>query len=408
MFYDNELLFLQKMLNKCHLQTLTVNADEIIDERIDYGLRKLFSNYSYNETFFDFFPEMKPNTIYHVTDVFLCHYIFFFLPFCEEKKIYIIGPYINADISAEQVLEQSEKMGISPKMSSRLEVFYASLPVIKEESHIFAMVSTFAEFLWNGNDNYESADITRTDSAAFIPAILEPKQNADDNTLNIQMMENRYNYENELISAVSQGNIHKAEQMISSFSVLAFEKRIPDRLRNIKNYCIIMNTLFRKAAEKGGVHPIYLDRISSDFAKRIEALISVDSAHSFMLEILRTYCRLVKRHSVKIYSPLVRTAIIKIESDLTCDLSLSTIAKLNNVSPNYFATVFRRETGQTLTQYVISKRVDHAKFLLKNTNLQIQTVAQHCGILDFHYFCRIFKKVTGMTPTAYRNNISVV
>ncbi len=405
MFYDNELLFLQKMLNKCHLQTLTVNLEETIDERIDNGLRKLFSNYSYNESFFDFFPEIKPNTIFRVADAFLCHYIFFELPFCEERKIFIIGPYINTDISSQQVLEQNEKIGLSPKLSAKLEFFYTSLPVIREENHILAMVNTFAEFLWNGSENYKSIDITRTDSAAFIPSILEPKHNQDDNMLSIDMMENRYNYENELIAAVSQGNIHKAEQMMANFSVFAFEKRVPDMLRNIKNYCIIMNTLLRKAAESGGVHPIYLDRVSSDFAKKIEALLSVDKAQGFMLEILRTYCQLVKRHAVKKYSPLIQKAIIRIESDLTCDLSLSAIAKHNNVSPNYFSVIFKKETGQTLTEYVISKRIAYAKLLLKNTNLQIQTVAQHCGILDFHYFCRIFKRATGITPTQYRNSI---
>ena len=45
-----------------------------------------------------------------------------------------------------------------------------------------------------------------------------------------------------------------------------------------------------------------------------------------------------------------------------------------------------------------------AKHLLKTTHLQVQTIAQHCGILDFHYFCRLFKSVVGTTPTDYRNN----
>ena len=40
--------------------------------------------------------------------------------------------------------------------------------------------------------------------------------------------------------------------------------------------------------------------------------------------------------------------------------------------------------------------------LLRTTKLQIQTIAQHCGIMDVHYFSRIFKKVTGQTPKEYR------
>ena len=268
------------------------------------------------------------------------------------------------------------------------------------------MVHTFAEFLWNGSDRYESVDINRESSAAFITHHLEPKAGQEGAPLNIQAMENRYHFENELMTAVSQGNVHKAELMMASFSTLAFENRTPDPLRNMKNYCIIMNTLLRKAAEQGGVHPVQLDSVSSDFARRIEQIRSVAAMSGFMLEILRTYCSLVKRHSVRDYSPLVQKAIVKIDSDLTADLSLSAMAVLTNVSPGYFSGLFKKETGQTLTEYVNGKRMGLAKHLLKNTNLQIQTIAQHCGILDFHYFCRMFKKAVGKTPSEYRGSPS--
>lgn len=219
-------------------------------------------------------------------------------------------------------------------------------------------------------------------------------------------MEDRYSYENELMSAVSQGNIHKAEAMIASFSSLAFENRVPDRLRNMKNYCIVMNTILRKAAENGGVHPVYLDSVSSDFAKRVETIHSLAAMPDFMSEILKTYCNLVRRHTIKNYSPLVQKAIVRIQSDLTSDLSLNTIARICNVSPSYFSSLFKKETGKTLTKYVNDKRVSLAKRLLKTTSLQVQTIAQHCGILDLHYFCRIFKATVGKTPTEYRDSLS--
>lgn len=406
MFYDEELLFLQKTLNKCNLPNYIIDPNERIDERLDKGLRKLFGDDDLNETFSDFFPQIKSNTIYRVTDIFLCRYIFLKLPNSKEERILLIGPYLNCDISQQQIFEQSEKMGVSPKFSESLVFFYSALPVIREENYIFAMINTFAEFIFGGSENFESHDITREHSAAFISSNLEPKANPDANIININAMESRYNYENELMAAISQGNIHKAELMIGGFSSLAFEKRTTDQLRNSQNYCIIMNTLFRKAAENGGVHPVYLDSVSSNFAKKIENIHSVSVIPDFMLEILRTYCRLVKQHSVKNYSPLIQKAILKIESDLTCDLGLKEIAKMSNVSPSYFSGLFKKETGQTLTEYVNSKRINLAKHLLKNTNLQVQTIAQHCGILDFHYFCRLFKNSVGKTPTEYRDGPS--
>ena len=183
---------------------------------------------------------------------------------------------------------------------------------------------------------------------------------------------------------------------------MSFESRTPDYLRNVKNYCIIMNTLLRKAAERGGVHPIYLDSVSSDFAKKIEQLTQLATVGEFMHEMLITYCRLVKNHSTIHYSSPVQKAIVKIDSDLTADLSLKTLAEYNNVSAGYFSGLFKSETGQTLTEFVNRRRIDTAKRLLKNTNLQIQTISQHCGVLDVNYFSKLFKKHTGKTPRQYR------
>ena len=50
------------------------------------------------------------------------------------------------------------------------------------------------------------------------------------------------------------------------FEAMQLEMRGSSPLRSAKNYSIIMNTLLRKAAENGGVHPVYLDRVSSEFA----------------------------------------------------------------------------------------------------------------------------------------------
>jgi len=122
-----------------------------------------------------------------------------------------------------------------------------------------------------------------------------------------------------------------------------------------------------------------------------------------MPEILRAYCRLVKQHAAKKYSPVVQKAIFKIESELAGDLSLRAIAAALNVSAGYLSGLFKKETGETLTAFVTEKRVAHAKYLLRSTSLQVQTIAQHCGILDLHYFCKVFKEATGKTPTAYRN-----
>ena len=190
--------------------------------------------------------------------------------------------------------------------------------------------------------------------------------------------------------------------MMGSFGELSFEERNPDALRNIKNYSIIFNTLMRKAAQQGGVHPLYLDEISSEFARRIEAVRRSEEAGRLIPDMLRAYCRLVRKHAAENYSPLVRKAVLIIESDLTRDLSLSAIAAALNISPGYLSGLFHQETGKTLTEFVSEKRLEQGARLLRSGSQQIQTVAQYCGIPDVNYFSKLFKKHYGVTPREYR------
>ena len=166
-----------------------------------------------------------------------------------------------------------------------------------------------------------------------------------------------------------------------------------------------MNTLLRKAAESGGVHPIYIDKVSSDFAAKIERMTYLNESSALMLDMFRTYCRLVHKHSIGKYSQLVQKTVIEIDSDLSADLSLAALAKKQSVSAGYLSAIFKSETGVTLSAYVTEKRVGHAKYLLETTELQIQSVALHCGIMDVHYFTKVFKKQTGKTPKEYRETL---
>lgn len=403
MFYEKELQFLIKALENCNLQAMVINLEEILDNHIDMGLRKLMGLDNSYTTFQNIFPKTKPYTLYRVTGDFFCKYIFLKLPETV-NKVLIIGPYLSQTLPKETIYEIGEKAGLSPKDVKQLEIYYSSIPAFDDNSPIFAMITSFAEIIWNSPKDFSEEDIEwKFTSQENSLKTFDDPVHPQDNSWNMQVVETRYNYENQLITAIARGQTHKAELILSGFSVSSLEMRSTDLLRNFKNYGIIMNTLLRKGAESGGVHPIYLDSISSDFAKQIEQKTQVTGFDEFILEIARAYCHLVKNHSTTQYSSPVQKAIVKIDSDLTADLSLKALAKYNNISAGYFSSLFKAETGQTLIDFVNTRRIDTAKRLLKNTNLQIQTIAQHCGVIDVNYFTKLFKKYTGNTPKSYRD-----
>ena len=208
------------------------------------------------------------------------------------------------------------------------------------------------------------------------------------------------------MQAVSMGQIPKAELLFTTLSNHQFESRSTNALRNIKNYLIVLNTLLRVAARNGDVPPFHIDNLSSAFAYKIEATTSTNAGMALMKEMVRKYCLLVKNHSMKGYSLLIRKVLTQIDYDLTADLGLKNLASLLNVNPSYLSTLFKKETGSTLTEYVNQKRIEHAVFLLNSSNLQIQMIAQYSGIADVNYFTKTFKKIIGITPKKYRDKIT--
>ncbi len=406
MFYETELRFLCDTFKKCKLQTLILNMNSPLDARIDMGIRQIFGDrHSYNKNVVEYFGEIMPNTVYRFVDALSCRYILLLLPQTTNNVVLCIGPYLSSELSHTNILEIAEGLRLDPDQAKMLENHYGSIICLPDSSRLFTVLDTFAERLWGPAENYTVVDISK--EGAIDDLVLQQKKDPSDpeiKAMNMKMMEARYAYENELMQAVSQGQSHKAGVILSSFSQLSFETRLSDAVRNLKNYCIIMNTLLRKAAENGGVHPIYLDSISSSFAKKIEQLNSTAAVQGLMSEMFSSYCRLVKKHSMKHFSPPVQKAIIYIDSDLTANLSLSAIAEAQNVSASYLSWLFKQETGETLTDHVNKKRVKLATKLLETTNLQIQTIAQYCGILDVQYFSKVFKKYVGKSPKEYRES----
>lgn len=401
MFYDVELRFLQSVFKRCRIRTFFIRHGEQLGELVSLDMyRRLGVGNVYEQIVFQIAQILEPNTIYRLVDRFGCRYIFFELPEKEPRSVLVIGPYLQESMNQRQMLERMEEIGIPPQNRLLAEDFYAAVPVLPEDSSALALIDAFAERIW-GEDAYNSIDVNHEILNAAPPEVSD----VQDTQEVMRATEQRYAYENELMRAVSMGQTHKAEMMLASVSLQTIANRFPDALRNIRNYCIITNTLFRKAAEHGGVHPMYLENISTTYARKIEQQTSVAAAQRMMIEMAHAYCRLVKRFSTKEYSLPVQKAILQIDTDLSADLSLKALAERQNVNASYLSALFKKETGQTVTDYVNQRRVRYAIHLLSTTKLQIKTVAQHCGIQDINYFSKIFKKYTLSTPKEYRKNI---
>lgn len=403
MFYDKELDFLKRIYKKYNLSVITFDPAIPMKGIVGSDLLKAMGSDVENMAFKDVVGEINDRTVYRITDYFQCHYVFLKLPQNEGGFVLMIGPYATELIEAERVLEYAELLEIGPKQTAQMIRYYKNVPMIPESSRLFTVIDAFCDVLWGGEGS-SYVTINKNDDLPFSSIAVKEFTDEDSPELDMGMMERRYEMENQIMEAVKHGQTFKSEMFTSAFSPGAFEQRLSDSVRNSKNYMIIMNTLLRKAAEYGGVHPFYLDKMSSKYAAEIEAIKNIKTLPYFMKKIFEDYCGLVNKHSTKNYSTLIKNVIIYVDSDLSADISLKQLAEMNGVSSTYLSTTFKKETGKAFIDYLNSKRIDMAKHLLKTTKLQIQTIAQHCGFLDMQYFSKVFKKYTGMAPREYRES----
>lgn len=89
-------------------------------------------------------------------------------------------------------------------------------------------------------------------------------------------------------------------------------------------------------------------------------------------------------------------------------LSVDEVASFLSVSTCHFIRQFKKETGMTPHSYLLSVRINSAKFYLKTTSDSVKEIGFRCGFQSENHFCISFKKATGMTPSGYRGSAGEV
>lgn len=105
------------------------------------------------------------------------------------------------------------------------------------------------------------------------------------------------------------------------------------------------------------------------------------------------------------YSDFIHFATTYIKDNLNNDLSIPQLCATLNVSKNFLYKSFRENRGCTVNEYINKQRIKQAQKLLRETDMPSYAVAELVGIPNYTYFCRLFKKTTGLSPVEYRNKI---
>ena len=93
---------------------------------------------------------------------------------------------------------------------------------------------------------------------------------------------------------------------------------------------------------------------------------------------------------------------IYIDSNIYEKLTAASVARNSGFSVSQLGRIFKSEYGETVYSYILEQKIRTAENLLKNSGLSVKEISDMLKFTDEHYFCNIFKKKRGVTPTGYR------
>ncbi|HNX32163.1 MAG TPA: response regulator [Holophaga sp.] len=169
--------------------------------------------------------------------------------------------------------------------------------------------------------------------------------------------------------------------------------RSAERCRFIALFGAAGRTLARKGL---------LDEAEAMAMLDMEDLRSAEAGPAFALAVHARFSRLAAGIGrAPRWSPLVSRAVAFVRENYGKPMSLESTAWSLGISPNRLSRLFGEEMGKGFSDYLIEYRIDRAKELLVVPGASIKHVSFSCGYPDPNYFSRLFKKVTGLTPTTF-------
>jgi two-component system response regulator YesN len=208
--------------------------------------------------------------------------------------------------------------------------------------------------------------------------------------------------EQELLSKIKSGNLNDTLAVLKEINSLKRTRLSKDVLRSVKNSLICSVTLFTRAAIEGGVTPEAAFTLSDSIILTIEEINSMPELMEYEYTAAKQYVQIVQDLSRVKYSNIIQQAISYIYKNLTNKLTLQKISDAIYVHPNYLSSLFKREVGMSIPDYIMKTRVDESKYYIRYTNTKISDIAAFYQFCNQSYYTQVFRKFAGCTPNEYR------
>lgn len=313
----------------------------------------------------------------------------------ETNEMLFLGPVLPLECSLRQADAILSRIGRSSKDRELLIKYFSS--TIRSDIPILHENLQFLDFILNGESDRPVTSVSfRWEklllTQEFSPVYTEPQNNW---------------IENSLLSYVKYGQLEELNTFLNDH-VLRTQNLLPlaegpERLKMMRNYILGANMLVAHIAMSSGLEQTYCLQLVSDFIQTIQnACTETDLAHIFV-RLMREYTIQV-RDLIRLpsRSPLVLQINSYIRAHIYQKTTPTNIAASLQKNCSYLCSCFKKETGKTISSYIQECKIQEAKRLLEFGSQSVVEIGEMLNFSSPSYFCSIFRKWEGMTPSEFR------
>lgn len=194
--------------------------------------------------------------------------------------------------------------------------------------------------------------------------------------------------------------VDEAERIMRSSKV---GKVSEDPVRNIRYLFVAATTLATRFAIEGGLPQETAYNLSDLFIRQMDVCQTIDEIHELHRDMFSEFAiRVAEVRKALKYSKPVQRATDDISLHLQEPISVDDVARRAGLTRSYFSVLFKKEVGMSVMEYIRHMRIEEAKNMLRLTNHTMLEISSFLAFNSQSHFVSAFKRVTGMTPGAYR------
>lgn len=215
-----------------------------------------------------------------------------------------------------------------------------------------------------------------------------------------------YAFERSLLQSVRDGDVKKLMevQKYSGNVDIGTLTRNHDELRQLKNTLISAATISTRAAIEGGLSPAIAYALSDYYIQNSDAQIDIKNVERLIPKMFLDFTQRV--HNVKVvqaYSDITRRCIAHINEHIREDIDYQVMANHIGITKNYMLAKFKKDTNESMVDYIKSQKIKEAKELLKFSEYSIVEISERLSFSSQSFFTSCFHAICGMTPKQYRD-----